>query len=225
MPAEAVAWYHAMVGHALIDAGRLDEGERACRDAPEDLPPRLPGDDRHWPRSPPGAATGAGAIAWAEKALDVCPQNPEALQAPRRRPRRARPRRRGRAVVRPPQDLAHSFPRIYDRHWALFCADKGRDLDEALALARKDLELRHDVHAYDTLAWVCFKKGMLRRGRVGDAIGPGAGDAGGHAPLPRRDDRPRRRRPSRAKDDFLLARALNPHAIPPDGCAGWNRKE
>ena len=60
------------------------------------------------------------------------------------------------------EQLAHSFPRIYDRHWALFCADKGRQLDDALTLARKDLELRQDLHAYDTLAWVCFKKGLQK---------------------------------------------------------------
>ena len=33
MPAETVAWYHVTVGHALIDSGRLDEGEQACREA------------------------------------------------------------------------------------------------------------------------------------------------------------------------------------------------
>ena len=60
------------------------------------------------------------------------------------------------------EQLAHSFPRIYDRHWALFCADKRIHLDEALSLARKDLELRQDVHAYDTLAWVSFKKGLQK---------------------------------------------------------------
>ena len=91
--------------------------------------------------------------------------------------------------------LCHSFPRIYDRHWVLFCADRERDLDEAMELARADLELRHDVHAHDTMAWVCFKKGLqddaeaemdlaLRRG-TGDAsmlshassIAEAAGDA------------------------------------------------
>ena len=28
MPAEVVGWTHTMVGHTLIDSGRLDEGER-----------------------------------------------------------------------------------------------------------------------------------------------------------------------------------------------------
>ncbi|MEJ7639297.1 MAG: tetratricopeptide repeat protein [Singulisphaera sp.] len=38
LPHETVAWYHTMVGHALIDSGKLDEGERACRQALEVFP-------------------------------------------------------------------------------------------------------------------------------------------------------------------------------------------
>ena len=33
MPAEAVAWYHTMVGHRLIDTGKLDEGVQSCKEA------------------------------------------------------------------------------------------------------------------------------------------------------------------------------------------------
>src|SRR5262249_62246522 len=33
LPAEAAAWFHVMVGHTLIDRGRLDEGAVACRTA------------------------------------------------------------------------------------------------------------------------------------------------------------------------------------------------
>jgi tetratricopeptide (TPR) repeat protein len=70
-------------------------------------------------------------------------------------------RERAKEQVRALESLCRSFPRIYDRHWVLFCADENRDLDAALELARKDLELRQDVFAYDTLAWVCFKKGLM----------------------------------------------------------------
>jgi tetratricopeptide (TPR) repeat protein len=56
--------------------------------------------------------------------------------------------------------LARSFPRIYDRNWILFCADHKRDLNTALALARRDLKLRQDAGAYDALAWVCYKAGL-----------------------------------------------------------------
>jgi Tfp pilus assembly protein PilF len=51
----------------------------------------------------------------------------------------------------------------------MFCADNGRDLDEAYTLAKKDLELRQDAGAYETLAWVAFKKGL--RAEAESAIG------------------------------------------------------
>jgi tetratricopeptide (TPR) repeat protein len=161
MPAEAVAWYHTMVGHRLVDTGKLDEGERACKDALAIFP-------RDY-RAMTGLAEAAssrrdwqGAVAWGRKAVETSPQNPEAFKllgdAYAELGRTADAEQQYQRLDK----LAHSFPRIYDRHWALFCADKGRQLDEALTLARKDLELRRDVHAYDTLAWVCFKKGLQK---------------------------------------------------------------
>ena len=159
MPREAVAWYHTMIGHALIDSGKLDDGERACREALEVFP-----NDYRAMTGLAEAATWrgdwAGAIAWGEKAIAIAPQNPEALkligEAHAARGESEAAEREYKLL----ETLAHSFPRIYDRHWALFCADHDRDLDEALALARKDLELRKDIHGHDALAWVAFKKGL-----------------------------------------------------------------
>jgi tetratricopeptide (TPR) repeat protein len=161
MPAEAVAWYHTMAGHRLIDTGKLDEGVKACNDALAIFP-------RDY-RAMTGLAEAAasrhdwqGAVAWGRKAIETSPQNPEAFKilgdAYAELGRTGEAEEQYQLLER----LAHSFPRIYDRHWALFCADKGRHLDDALTLARKDLELRHDLHAYDTLAWVCFKKGLQK---------------------------------------------------------------
>ncbi len=45
------------------------------------------------------------------------------------------------------------------RHLALFLADRGLELDLALESARKELNVRRDVFAYDVLAWVLFKTG------------------------------------------------------------------
>jgi len=161
MPAEAVAWYHTMLGHRLIDTGKLDEGVQSCNEALAIFP-------RDY-RAMTGLAEAAasrhdwqGAIAWGHKAIDASPQNPEALKilgdAYAELGRSAEADQQYHLL----EHLAHSFPRIYDRHWALFCADKGSKVDDALTLARKDLELRQDVHAYDTLAWVCFKKGLQK---------------------------------------------------------------
>jgi tetratricopeptide (TPR) repeat protein len=46
-----------------------------------------------------------------------------------------------------------------DRQYAIFCADHGTDLDSAYAYALRDFEARPDLFAFDTLAWVCYKRG------------------------------------------------------------------
>ena len=159
LPAESAAWFHMMVGHTLIDRGRLDEGAVACRTALAIFP-------RDY-RAMTGLAEAAAwrcewdeVVAWGRRAVEACPRDPEALallaEAFARLGRTEEAERR----IRQLDELAHSFPRIYDRHWAVFCADNDRNLDEALSLARKDIELRQDAGAYETLAWTAFKKGL-----------------------------------------------------------------
>jgi tetratricopeptide (TPR) repeat protein len=46
---------------------------------------------------------------------------------------------------------------LYNRELAYFYADHDRKLTEALDLARKELEVRRDIYAYDLLAWVLYK--------------------------------------------------------------------
>jgi len=212
MPAEVVSWYHAMIGHALIDSGRLEDGEQSCREALEIFP-------RDY-RAMTGMAEAAtwrgdhaGAASWASKAIAVAPQNPEALRllgeayAGLGKPGEAAEQDR---LLR---ELAHSFPRIYDRHWALYCADNGKDLDEALALARKDLELRHDIHAHDTLAWVCFKKGLLQE--AADEMAKAMARGTQEAPLFHHAGMIARAQGDQPRAEMLLARAkaLNPYLM------------
>jgi tetratricopeptide (TPR) repeat protein len=51
---------------------------------------------------------------------------------------------------------------LANRELALFYADHGIKLPEALELARKELEIRHDIYTWDTLAWVLYKNGEKR---------------------------------------------------------------
>ena len=51
----------------------------------------------------------------------------------------------------------------YLGHHARFYADNEIDLQKALRLAKRDLEIKRDVHAYDTLAWVYYKLGNYER--------------------------------------------------------------
>jgi tetratricopeptide (TPR) repeat protein len=159
LPAEAVAWFHVMIGHTLIDRGRLDEGTVACRTALAIFP-------RDY-RAMTGLAEAASlrgewdeAVAWGRRAVEVSPRDPEALALLVAAFAELGQKEEAERRIRQLDELTHSFPRIYDRHWALFCADNDRNLDEAVALARMDLELRQDAGAYDALAWTAFKKGL-----------------------------------------------------------------
>jgi tetratricopeptide (TPR) repeat protein len=50
---------------------------------------------------------------------------------------------------------------LANRELALFHADQGIKLPEAVELARKELEVRHDIYTWDTLAWALYKNGRL----------------------------------------------------------------
>jgi tetratricopeptide (TPR) repeat protein len=51
---------------------------------------------------------------------------------------------------------------VYNRELALFYADHDRKLPEALKLARKEFEVRHDVYTSDALAWTMLKNGQTQ---------------------------------------------------------------
>jgi tetratricopeptide (TPR) repeat protein len=48
---------------------------------------------------------------------------------------------------------------LYNRELAYFYADHDRKLPEALELAKRELEVRQDIYAYDVLAWALYKNG------------------------------------------------------------------
>jgi len=50
---------------------------------------------------------------------------------------------------------------LANRELALFYADQGIRLSQALELARKELEIRHDIYTWDTLAWVLYRNGKF----------------------------------------------------------------
>jgi tetratricopeptide (TPR) repeat protein len=57
--------------------------------------------------------------------------------------------------------LGHINQVLHNRDLALFGADHDRDLVEALDLAQKELEVRHDVYTWDALAWALYKNGKM----------------------------------------------------------------
>ena len=57
--------------------------------------------------------------------------------------------------------LSRAQGALYDRQRAIYYADHGIKTGEAVKLARAELKVRHDIYAYDTLAWTLFKAGRL----------------------------------------------------------------
>jgi tetratricopeptide (TPR) repeat protein len=57
--------------------------------------------------------------------------------------------------------LGHINQVLHNRDLALFYADHDMKLPDALDLAQKELEVRHDVYTWDALAWVLYKIGKL----------------------------------------------------------------
>jgi tetratricopeptide (TPR) repeat protein len=55
--------------------------------------------------------------------------------------------------------LGHINQVLHNRDLALFYADHDIKLPEALELAQKELEVRHDVYTWDALAWALYKNG------------------------------------------------------------------
>ncbi len=57
--------------------------------------------------------------------------------------------------------LGHINQVLHNRDLALFYADHDMKLPEALELARKEFEVRHDVYTWDALAWALYKNGQF----------------------------------------------------------------
>lgn len=161
MPAPNLAWFHMRVGNILADLGRADEAERSFKEALA----IFPNDYRtltSLARLEAGRGNWRAVLDWGNRSAAIVP-TPEvvallgdaysALGTPKKAEEQY-------ALVETIAKLAKAQGAVYDRQRALFCADHGRNLDEALVLARRELQVRHDVYAYDTLAWVCTKKGL-----------------------------------------------------------------
>jgi tetratricopeptide (TPR) repeat protein len=51
---------------------------------------------------------------------------------------------------------------LANRELALFYADQGIKLPEALELAQKEFEIRHDIYTWDALAWALYRNGRFQ---------------------------------------------------------------
>jgi tetratricopeptide (TPR) repeat protein len=68
---------------------------------------------------------------------------------------------------------------VYNRELAVFYADHNIRLNDAVALARREFEVRHDVYTWDALAWALYKDGQVEEAAnaISSALRLGTKDA------------------------------------------------
>lgn len=163
MSSEAAAWFHMRVGDLLAAQGKADEADQVYRSALDIFP-------RHYQTLTALARLSAGrgnwqaVLDWGKKSAAVVP-TPEVVALMGDAYTALGDKKSAEEqykLVDIIAMLARSQGVVYDRQRALFCADHNIHLEEALKMAERELTLRHDIYAYDTLAWVQYKRGRLR---------------------------------------------------------------
>jgi tetratricopeptide (TPR) repeat protein len=70
-------------------------------------------------------------------------------------------------------------PGLYHRAWSLFLLDHGMQLEPVLRNVEAEITVRHDVYAYDLMAWALYRNGRYAEARtwIGPALALGTRDA------------------------------------------------
>jgi tetratricopeptide (TPR) repeat protein len=212
-PGETAAWYQARIGVLLYRHGRLSDAAEAFTAALRLLDGYYIALDG---LADVRAAQGRDeeAIMLLERAVARAPQPGSLvalgdLYAKRSRHDAAdRVYRQAEAIAKQPGNAD-----AYRRELAMFYADHGRNLPQALSLAQEDLESRPDIHGYDTLAWTLYKNGRFDEARLAMtramALGTVDGELYMHAALI--DDRTGRT--ADAREHLRKAKALAPYLL------------
>jgi tetratricopeptide (TPR) repeat protein len=212
---EPLAWTRVQLGHLLLAAGDLAGADAAFKDASAALPGYHP------------ALAGAAAVQGARgqmqnaadlyrKALEVVPlpEYAAALGDVHAHAGRSAEASKQYALVEYIGRLSALNQVVYNRELALFYADHGRRLPEALDLARRELDVRRDVYTRDVLAWTLHQNGRTTEAAaaMADALKLGTRDARllFHAGMIYKAAGD----PDRARDYLGQALALNPRFHP-----------
>ena len=180
LPAENVAWSEYQLGEICFKSGDLAGAEQAYKAGLEIGP--------HSYRNLAGlgelrAAQGRypEAITLYQKAIAVVPYPAyaTALYDLDLQVGRSDDARKQLALVEFISTLNPLNDRLFYRELALFYADHNLKLKQSVELAKKELEVRHDVYTWDILAWVLFKNGRIPEAAnaMNKALALGTGDA------------------------------------------------
>ncbi len=174
---ESLAWHHAQLGYLYLATDRLEDARREFRHA-DFVFPDHPFAGEGLARAMAAGGAHAAALARVRVLLDRTPS--PALLAFAGDLLRALGR----------IDEAERQYRLAEAAWqtdvpeparlAVFLADRGRRLDEAVALAERAAAERHDIFTDDALAWTYFKTGRLDEASaaIARAVRTGSRDRG-----------------------------------------------
>jgi tetratricopeptide (TPR) repeat protein len=159
LSAPSRAWFHARLGNALERMGKSTEAEAEYTQALE----HFPGDWRtltSLARLTLDRGDLAGAKESASASLTIV-ETPEAAMVAADAAERLGENTeaaRLRARIAKSATGAHK----HGRSLALYFADRGERLSEAVALARDEVRVRPSIESYDALAWCLYKAGRKR---------------------------------------------------------------
>jgi tetratricopeptide (TPR) repeat protein len=180
MPPENIAWSQYQLGEELFQAGEIPDAEKAYQAALEEYP--------GYYRALAGLAKVRAAEGRYKDAADLYSQEIKAVPYPEYaaalgdvyqklgQPKKAKQQYQ---LVEFIAYLSEINQQIHNRDLALFYADHGLKPAESLVLARKELEVRHDIYTWDVLAWSLYRNGKLNQAAeaVSHALEQGTRDA------------------------------------------------
>ncbi|MGI9068862.1 MAG: tetratricopeptide repeat protein [Pyrinomonadaceae bacterium] len=176
---ESIAWCLVYLGTELTNAGRLEEAEREYDRALFSFP------DYHLALAAKARARFAAGDT--DKAIEFYKRAQERVPSPDTvialgdlyaKLGRADEAKQQYALVEYIERTSAASG-TYSHQLALFYADHGIKLDDALAIARRDREARSDIFTCDALAWCLYKKGEFAEAKVAidEALRLGTRDA------------------------------------------------
>lgn len=158
---ESVAWCRVHLGDELMNDNKLVEAEREYDHALFVFP------DYHLALAAKGRARFAGgdlenAVAFYKRAVErvPLPEYAAALGDLYAKQNRAEEAKQQYAQVEFIEKMG-AASETYSRQLALFWADHDTRLDEALAIAERESQIRKDIYTFDALGWCLYKKGRF----------------------------------------------------------------
>ena len=215
MSNESVAWFHLREGDLLALSGDPENSKKAYLAALSIFPnnfkalsglAKLASSHENWD----------DAIKWAAMSISIVP-NPEIVALLGDAYKAKNMNREAESQYRLLESMAQisrSQGVLFDRQRSVYLSDHKLNLSEAISLARKELKVRKDIYAYDTLAWALYQNGSIKEAStmMKNALKEGTEDARlfYHASLIARA----MGEEDSAKLFFKSAQNLNPHLKP-----------